>query len=278
MLPSVIVINLDRDKARLQHMSAQLRNAGLTFRRFSAVDGANLPSAPTLVLEDDVSLPANLRDVLRRLLATLPAGWDIVRLSYPSKRAAIRIEPLENGFELVRYSQVPLSTGAYLLSRSGAIKMLARRSRSLPIDHDLRRVWAWNLNTYGVSPPPVVNDTLGTSSIDAMAPGARAEAWRTNRIKRNRLFESVDRLRYGVNDFGAWRWFAMEALNVVGRALPRPRRAAVFAWGRQALAWPRRRVRIELAHPTPSHIHAVGGLRGAAHPIQRRTLRRGGQS
>ncbi|MBC7769022.1 MAG: glycosyltransferase family 25 protein [Phycisphaerales bacterium] len=280
MQPSVVVINLDRDTSRLQHMRRQLRRARLPFLRFSAIDGAALPSAlrayfdpdcralsageigcyashlaicreivagalqaPTLVLEDDVELPASIAQLLQRLCAALPPDWDIVRLSYPSKRAALGVATLGGGFELVRYSQIPVSTGAYLLSRSGALKFLAPGRRNVPIDHDLRRVWAWNLKTYGVAPPPVSADTLGTSSIDAMAPGVRSDGARSRRIKRQRLMEGAARFQYGMRDFGAWRWIAVEILNIFGRAVPRRTRAILFAWARRALGWrPNRRI------------------------------------
>ena len=270
----VVVINLDRDVARLQHMEVQLRGAGLTYRRFSAIDGAKLPAnlrsyfdprcktlsageigcyashlaicaeivasasdAPTLILEDDIECPPFMKPVLDRVITALPDAWDIVRLSYPSKRAALRVATLVDGFELVRYSQAPVSTGAYLLSRSGATKLLTKRWRDIPIDHDLRRVWAWDLKTFGVSPPPVRADTLGASSIDAMGAGVRAQPWRSARIKRQRIWESAWRFVYGVKDFGAWRWCALEALNLFGRAAPRAQRARLLQWAQVRWGW-----------------------------------------
>jgi len=311
--PSVVVINLDRDTSRLQHMRTQLLRARLSFLRFSAIDGSDLPGdlrdyfdpgstplsageigcyashlsicrqiaagalgSPTLVLEGDVVLPPRLAYVLQRLCAALPPGWDIVRLSYPSKRAMLSVTTLGGGFELVRYSQIPVSTGAYLLSHSGALKFLAPGLRNLPIDHDLRRVWTWNLKTYGVAPPPVTADSLGTSSIDAMAPGARADRRHSRRIRRQRLMESGARFQYGVKDFGIRRWLALEMLNTFGRAVPRKKRALLFAWATRAFGW-RAKADESQEATTPSHIHAVGGPLAAAHAFHRRTPRRGGK-
>ncbi len=310
---SIIVINLDRDSSRLQHMRTQLDRAGLPFRRFSAVNGAALPptltryfdtkdkslsageigcyashlsifediasgaiAAPALVLEDDVDLPTDFARLLERLLAVLPADWDIVRLSYPSKRAALQAGQIDPAHELVRYSQTPVSTGAYLINRAGAEKMLRPAPRNIPIDHDLRRVWAWKLKTFGVAPPPVRADALGVSSIDAMAPGARAERWRSKRIKRQRARETWARFTYGLADFGALRWIGVELLNALGRAVPRPARTRLFAWAQRAWGW--RTFDSTQVELTPSHIHAVGALPDAAHAHWRRTLRRGGRS
>ncbi|WP_395644776.1 glycosyltransferase family 25 protein [Terricaulis sp.] len=260
----IVVINLDRDEARLAHISAELEQVGLTFDRFAAIDGADLPGwlkhylakapatltrgeigcyashlavcrdvaardAPALVLEDDVALPPNLPLLLTRLLAVLPRGWDMVRLSYPSKRATALVAPLVRPHELVRYTHVPTSTGAYLLSPSGARKFLGPPIvRGNPVDHDLRRVWAWRLSAFGVSPPPVVADAFGTSSIDAA--GARAQnGWRRSRMRWQRRLESVDRLRQGMRDFGAGRWLLLEAANMVAALLPRAWRQRLHA-------------------------------------------------
>jgi glycosyl transferase family 25 len=195
-------------------------------------------ASPTLILEDDVQLDANFGSLLVRLVQALPADWDIVRMSYPTKRATLHVAPILGAFELVRYSHVPTSTGAYLLSRAGALKFLDARARDLPVDHDLRRVWAWNLRTYGVSPPPVRPNALGPSSIDAMAPGARSSPQRRARFRRRRLLEAAPRFRRGVAEFGALRWCAVETLNLIARALPRRDRAALFAWASNALAQP----------------------------------------
>lgn len=271
MLPSIVVINLERDVARLEHMRRQLGAVGLPFARFPAIEGRCVPeelrdyfdlcgpsltageigcyashlalcdlvangrvAAPLLVLEDDVEVGPELPILLRRLITALPDGWDIVRLSYPTKRAKVRVAQLMSEFELVRYSHVPTSTGAYLLSRSGARKFLARRKRALPIDHDLRRVWAWRLDTYGVSPPPVRNDCVAGSSIDAM--GARDDKGRSARRDRKRLLETPLRHARGMADFGHAQWLAIETVNLVGRLMPRPERRKLFAWASVAFA------------------------------------------
>lgn len=267
MVLEVVVINLDRDAARLAHMRDQLSTAGLSFTRFAAVDGANLPEklrayfdlsdttltpgeigcyashlaicqlvvagdlpSPLLVLEDDVELSRALSQVLSRALEVLPTGWDIVRLSYPTKRACARVAALPSLFELVRYSHVPTSTGAYLLSRDGAGKFLARRKRKLPVDQDLRRVWAWELDTFGVVPPPVRNDCLGDSSI-----GARGSHWRRRRMRIKRWLEAPLRHARGVADFGLQQWLALTAINLATRFLPRSRRRAMLDRARGAL-------------------------------------------
>lgn len=264
----IVVINLDRDVERLAHMREQLDGLGLPFERFSALGGQALPAwlrgyfvgcatlspgeigcyashlsicrrivagdiaSPVLVLEDDVGLPADLPAVLSALVRTLPARWDIVRLSYPTKRMTRPIAALGAHHELVRYSHVPTSTGAYLINASGARKFLAPRARRIPIDHDLRRVWAWNLATFGVAPPPVKADVFGSSSIDDISPGARANRLRSAAFRRQRAHERIARFKQGVRDFGFGRWVAIEAANLAGALAPRNLRGAFYNWAR----------------------------------------------
>jgi glycosyl transferase family 25 len=251
-----IVINLERDVARMAHMRGELERCGIKYSRFSAIDGAQLPAdyaryfpdsaqsvlsrgevgcyashlavcgmiarrevaSPTLVLEDDVALTDALPDILNNLIETLPAGWDLVRLSNNAKHACIEESDLGEGRHLVRYSNVPSSAGAILWSKSGAEKFLAARVRTLPVDQDLRLVWAWDLDTYGVLPAPVLRDRCGASRIDAMAPkGWREEARHLRYIRGARRRDVLHRHAHGVRAFGARRWFAAEAFNLLKR-------------------------------------------------------------
>lgn len=267
----IVVINLDRDIARMEHMRAQLDRLGLAYERFAALRGDALPAdlrgyfaadaplsngeigcyashlaimrrvadgdwtGPVLVLEDDVGLPQQLPRMLNTLLQALPSRWDIVRLSYPSKRVMRRIASM-GSHELVRYSHVPVSTGAYIISSSGARKFLANTCRDLPIDQDLRRVWAWDLDTYGVSPPLIRADVLGSSTIDALSPKVRDPKARrvARRLQRSR--EGAARFVRGVRDFGIARWVCAEALNIAARLTPKRVRPALFDWAKARLA------------------------------------------
>lgn len=202
----VYLINLRRDQGRLARMTAELSRLGLEFERIDAVHGLDMPEwlkpyflnaegqvasgllpgevgcyashllasaivahrgVPALVLEDDLQIPDDFPGLLRSF-SSLPDGWDIVRLSNPHKRACFRVAELPGRYSLVKFSRVPPSTGAYLLSPSGARKFLGwKRLRSLPVDQDLRRTWDCKLATYGVYPQPIIPD-IGASTIDAM--------------------------------------------------------------------------------------------------------------
>lgn len=267
MMQHIVVINLDRDVGRMGHMHAQLESLGLPYERFSALQGDRLPTelaryfpygaplspgeigcyashlaimqriargdqaSPTLVLEDDVGLPADLAAALGALAAALPAQWDIVRLSYHTKFVSCPVAHIDKTRTLVRYSRVPTTTGAYLISASGAHKLIAKRPRAIPIDHDLRRVWNWNLDTYGINPPLVRHDVLQTSSIDQLSPQGRARC----RRRAARFENPLARARQGVHDLGLRRWLACGALNAVARITPKPARPAFVQWANAKL-------------------------------------------
>lgn len=157
----------------------------------------------------------------------------------------LRVAQLGLTHKLVRYSHVPTSTGAYLLSPQGARKFLsAPMARRNPVDHDLRRAWVWRLETYGVAPPPVCADALSGSSIDAMKGRAERCAKRRVRLRWQRRVEWLSRFRQGAHDFGLWRWLLAEALNGAGMVLPRTVRQRLFAAVPLQLTRPEGRVRV----------------------------------
>jgi glycosyl transferase family 25 len=274
-LPHTVVINLDRDTARLAHMQRELDRAGVPFVRFPAVRGAELPGAlaeyfdaacvltpgeigcyashlricqliasggypsPTLVLEDDLGLCEKLADILRALPDALPANWDMVRLANAAKHAVLDIASLPHGHKLVRYSRVPTSTGASLVSRSGAEKFLKRVPRNLPIDQDLRRVWTWGLDMYGVEPIPIVRDVFEYSSIDAAAkPGHRRNRQRIAIMRRARAMETPERMRFALQEIGLGALLDLEFANALRAITPkRLRRAVRHVWHNDITKW-----------------------------------------
>ena len=184
--------------------------------------------APCLVLEDDVELAPDFASDIRALIAALPEGWDIVRLSNETKHAFAPVKPLQNGRRLIRYSIVPDSTGALIWSGAGARKFVERAQRHLAIDQDLRRPWFWNLETYGVTPAPVKRDALGQSSIEDMAGEKtwRGVAWRKSQMRRWRSEEAMARHRHGAMTLGPGLWATLLTINLVSRAVRKPHRLA----------------------------------------------------
>jgi len=237
----VFVINLDRDRDRLNRMVREAQRVGISFERFVAIDGNRMDAdlrdqfylgadpyekafTPgeigcyashlrihrlledrageyALILEDDVHLDDDLVPTIEAAVARA-GDWDVIRLSNSPKSAVLPVAPLGNGRDLVRFWTIPNGTGAYLISRTGAIKFTeAYLKRTLPIDEDLRRPWRSGLNMYGVVPPPVEPDVLEVSQIDTMGRDRKLAA-RARFRDAAPYRDFAGKLRYRLDTFG----------------------------------------------------------------------------
>jgi GR25 family glycosyltransferase involved in LPS biosynthesis len=95
----VVVINLDRRTDRMEQLVPQLKELGIEYERFSAVDGKELDISPIiagtmshvqvlkkyqdqkiLVLEDDALFVDDFNEKFEEVMQTIPADWDIFYL------------------------------------------------------------------------------------------------------------------------------------------------------------------------------------------------------
>jgi GR25 family glycosyltransferase involved in LPS biosynthesis len=95
----VVVINLDKRTDRLEKISKQLDELGITFERFSAIDGKAEGIDPivagrmshtkvweknlgkkVLILEDDAEFVDNFNEKFTEVIQTLPSDWDVLYL------------------------------------------------------------------------------------------------------------------------------------------------------------------------------------------------------
>jgi GR25 family glycosyltransferase involved in LPS biosynthesis len=95
----VIVINLDRRTDRMEKLDPQLKELGIQYKRFSAVDGKKLDIDPivaglrshlqvmkqiagqrVLILEDDAQFVEDFNEKFEKVMQTLPEDWDIFYL------------------------------------------------------------------------------------------------------------------------------------------------------------------------------------------------------
>lgn len=161
----IALINLAKDRDRLEHMAQQFAAAGIGFERFEAVYGLAVPDAlrswffdaegrPTPHLKPgEVGVYASHLALHRRLLeradldalvvfeddceiapdfaevlkalASCGKVFDIVRLSNPTKAAYLDHGTLVAGRHLATYARVPNNMGSYLITRGGAQKTTA---------------------------------------------------------------------------------------------------------------------------------------------------------
>ena len=125
----VVVINLDKRTDRLEKITKQLDELGITFERFSAIDGtgknpmlANRDShvevwkqnlgKRVLILEDDAYFVEGFQERFDEVIQTLPEEWDIFYLGVFLDKRTGKVIKVNNDW----YRQV-VSTGtqAYCL-------------------------------------------------------------------------------------------------------------------------------------------------------------------
>ena len=125
----VVVINLDKRTDRLEKISKQLDELGITFERFSAIDGTgknpiiagrdshvevwkqNL-GKKVLILEDDAYFIEGFQERFDEVIQTLPENWDVFYLGVLLDKKTGKVIKVNNDW----YRQI-VSTGtqAYCL-------------------------------------------------------------------------------------------------------------------------------------------------------------------
>ncbi len=172
-----------------------------------------------LIMEDDLEIAEDCAKVINEAIRVAPKGWDILRLSSPSRRAFVPLARLSPDRVLVRYFRIPNSAGAYLITPAGAKKFLTRGVRGLTFDDDLRRPWFHEMETYGVLPPPAKAGVL-TSTIDSVEGGRfdKGMSSRMERIRRGDHFYAIKRLAYNVRSLGLKNWLICCAINIADMA------------------------------------------------------------
>lgn len=146
--------------------------------------------APAMVVfEDDVRLLPQLPQALAAIEA-LPAdgSWDMIKLYGREPEKIANQGPLvAGGLQLISYQRVPSFAAGYVISRSGARKMLeARVPFDRPVDVDIRFWFENDLRVYGVYPSVIaLDDTSEVSSIWAQkeAPADLAQRLRKFKMK-----------------------------------------------------------------------------------------------
>lgn len=120
-----------------------------------------------LVFEDDVSFDPR---VLKRVVEELKQyedKWDVVNLEVFHSGAPLTIQKLSStNTRLSVYLTKTSHTGAYLINREGARKLLLKAYPiNMPVDHYFNRTWELGIKFTGVE-PRLVYQTFGDSEIE----------------------------------------------------------------------------------------------------------------
>jgi glycosyl transferase, family 25 len=190
-----------------------------------------------LVMEDDLRLEDDFVPAVQRALAVAPSGWDLIRLSNAPRRAFVPVAEISPRYRLVHYTRVPCSCGAYLISRSGAKKLLALRARTLPVDEDCRRGWRFGLKTFGVLPLPATPGIFESTITKLGGRECRPRGW-------NYVVPAIaDRLGSVRTNWAAlgWRgWLLSQGVNIADTVLRKTPFGSILEKAAPMLTWTQR--------------------------------------
>ena len=179
------------------------------------------------IFEDDIDIDPDLAYVLEAIQRS-PIEGDLIKLIGRSREKILERMPLMTARDLVRYRRVPSLTGAYVLTRRGAQKLVAcRQPFGRPVDVDLRYWWECSLEVLGVHPYPVRGAATSrwTTIQNRDLPAQAANRWAKLRLQARYSFLN---------------WSSLQAARAAAEPAklgPRPRARAPFEWpGRHDVA------------------------------------------
>lgn len=111
-----------------------------------------------LILEDDAEMSDQLSALLSNI-EKIQQPWDIIKLCDPPKKKVVfKSVQLHCDFKLCLYKKVPSRATGYVVSLSGAKKLLqARENFARPVDDDMQFYWEYSGSIFGVEPSPIWN-------------------------------------------------------------------------------------------------------------------------
>ncbi|MDH0382567.1 glycosyltransferase family 25 protein [Comamonas aquatica] len=117
-----------------------------------------------VILEDDVRILPGFTAALDQI-EQLPASWDMIKLLSRPVEKIRAARPLIPGHQLIQYQRVPSWTAGYVVSRTGAEKLLrSRMPFGRPVDVDIRFWFENDLRVFGVYPSLLALDELSDIS------------------------------------------------------------------------------------------------------------------
>jgi GR25 family glycosyltransferase involved in LPS biosynthesis len=125
------------------------------------------PFEYAVIFEDDVRFdPLKLHSVIAELIK-IDQDWDITIFEVNHRGLPLMIKSLTDGQKLVIYLAEVSHTGAYMLNRKAAKKLLEKSLPiKMPIDHYFTRAWEFGLKFTGIENPRLVRQAYGTSEIN----------------------------------------------------------------------------------------------------------------
>jgi len=159
--------NFDEAGFRRRHGKIALpAEIGCYFSHINALEAIIAAQEPySVIVEDDVRFTPDFLPFISSVSKL--EGWDVIKLVNHRSSAYRRFDRVEGGNSIGRCLHGPLgSSAAYLMTRKGAIKLLAAiKPMSLPYDVALERGWAGDYELYLTERPLVELPHVALSTI-----------------------------------------------------------------------------------------------------------------
>lgn len=139
-----------------------------------------------IILEDDVLIPHDFMYQIQVVISSAPQHWEVIYLAGVPKRGFEYHSSLDNTFRrrLVTYKRVPHTTGAYVVNKKGAAKLVELEVFDQPVDVAIADLNNRGLSILGVYPPIVIRDYIDDP-----------DRYNSTRHKRNRsLFWKIKKI------------------------------------------------------------------------------------
>lgn len=119
-----------------------------------------------LICEDDICFdPVQVKDILNKALDQRK-HWDVLNLETKERGMPLTVKALDQNHSIVNYVIESNHSGAYLIHRGAALKLLQKALPIvMPIDHYFTRSWELGLRFSGVH-PLVIHQGYGDSEIE----------------------------------------------------------------------------------------------------------------
>jgi glycosyl transferase, family 25 len=125
------------------------------------------PFEYAVIFEDDVNFDSVKLRTMMNDLTQNGKYWDVVSFELSHRGTPLTIKSFPNGQKLVVYLTEISHTGAYMLNREAATKLLEKSLPiKMPIDHYITRGWEFGLKFTGIENPRLVYQRYGTSEIN----------------------------------------------------------------------------------------------------------------
>lgn len=158
--------------------------------------------AYALILEDDITLPDDIKTIISESLE-LAEHWDLLRLTSSREGEYLTFGKLTTGHQISYNIRVLKNTGAYLINRTAAQKLVNEMlPMYLPYDEALDRDWDYGFKTAVITPFPVKLEEEMPSQIPR---AERIRLYRSTTFHFFHILTHLERIRHRKKYFSELR-------------------------------------------------------------------------